>query len=187
MHRKYRSICALRAGALFYLLKRTMGAGYTNFWAHCEKRFAVNRATISRKMRLVSKWAATMGASEDQIAELASASDLSDALPSVQLAFTWTEGLDLSDLYRREKLINYGPKGAPPGTDKGHRRTKQVIELEHTRAESAVWFESVKSLLLEGQTNARWLGLERPALDELSLLLKDLRSALDQFRSTKHH
>jgi hypothetical protein len=27
MHRKYRSICALRAGALFYLLKRTMGAG----------------------------------------------------------------------------------------------------------------------------------------------------------------
>ena len=187
MHRKYRSICALRAGALFYLLKRTMGAGYTNFWAHCEKRFAVNRATISRKMRLVSKWAATMGASEDQIAELASASDLSDALPSVQLAFTWTEGLDLSDLYRREKLINYGPKGAPPGTDKGHRRTKQAIELEHTRAESAVWFDSVKSLLLEGQTNARWLGLERPALDELSLLLKDLRSALDQFRATKHH
>jgi hypothetical protein len=99
------------------------------------------------------------------------------------------DGKTMTIMYRAigrvREALPYGEERT--GTDKGHRRTKQAIELEHTRAESAVWFDSVKSLLLEGQTNARWLGLERPALDELSLLLKDLRSALDQFRSTKHH
>jgi len=115
-HRQQRALCAMRAGALFYLLKQRLkvsGRKYTGFWEHCEQRFGVNRATISRKMRLVARWAAKNGASEELIAELASASQVgsSEAVPkAVQLAFDWIGGLDLSDLYRREKLVNYGPQ-----------------------------------------------------------------------------
>jgi hypothetical protein len=130
-------------------------------------------------MRLVSKWAATMGASEDQIAELASASDLSDALPSVQLAFTWTEGLDLSDLYRREKLINYGPKGAPPGTDKGHRRTKAEIEEANIVADAELSYDEFAGMMDASMQDHRFARLDDERLARLRARAREFLAELE--------
>jgi hypothetical protein len=141
-HRQKRAICAIRAGAGFYMLRKAMevsGRKYTGFWQHCETRFGVNRATISRKMRLAANWAAANGAKAELLSELAQAAslELTATTPkAVQLAFDWIGDLDLSDLYRREKLVNYGPRGGDMGNHVP-RRTNAAIRQAEAEARSA--------------------------------------------------
>jgi len=138
-HRHQRALSAMRAGALFYCLKCAMevsGRKYTGFWAHCENRFGVTRGTISRKMTLVARWASKNGGNKKLITQLAKAAQLDPAAKNapkaVQLAFKWIDGLDLSDVYRRERLVNYGPQntGKLLGDPKKGRHTGENIQLK---------------------------------------------------------
>lgn len=134
-HRQRSAIAALRAGALFLCLKSQMGKGYTGFWEHCEARFKVPRSSISKKMRLAVRWLAANGGKPSLITKLATATELDPSKAdskAVQLAFDWIGENTTTDLYRREKLVNYGPQGGNqwPKDKERHRRTRGAIDAE---------------------------------------------------------
>ena len=136
-HRQRSAIADLRAGALFLCLKSQMGSGYSGFWKHCETRFKVHRATVSRKMRLAVKWLAANGGNPKLITELAQAAELDPAKlktapKAVQLAFDWIGGQTTTELYRKYKLVNYGPQntGKLLGDPKKGRHTGENIQLK---------------------------------------------------------
>ena len=189
-HRQQRTMAAMRAGALFYCLKKAMevsGKKYTGFWEHCEKRFGVNRATVSRKMRLCANWAAKNGAKAELISELAEAATLEpskDAPKAVQLAFEWIGDLDLSDLYRREKLVNYGPQntGKLLGDPKLKRR---LPDSEHGLEQQQKWVaEQWREPGFTRKELLRWLAPDLKTKVKPYLLLTD--AELNEFASLLH-
>lgn len=189
-HRQQRAMCAMRAGALFYCLKKAMevsGKKYTGFWDHCEKQFSVTRMTISKKMRLCANWAAKNGAKTELIEELAAAASLEpskDAPKAVQLAFEWIGDLDLSDLYRREKLVNYGPQntGKLLGDPKLKRR---LSDSEHGLAQQQKWVaEQWREPGFTRKELLRWLAPNPKTKVKSYLLLTD--DELNEFAALLH-
>jgi hypothetical protein len=186
MHRQGRAIAAMRAGAWFYCLKQAMavsGRKYTGFWEHCEKRFNVARGTVSKKMRLVAIWAGKNGAKAELITQLAEAAKLepsADASPAVQLAFDWIADLDLSDLYRREKLTGQAPTGGNTGNHTP-RRAKAEIDKAALEESARHYFTLAEAALnklyaqeLYAQLDDESLALLRENLLEIGTAIKDL-------------
>lgn len=126
-HKDQRSVHALRAGALFHVLKQQMGGGYSGFWKLCEERFRVSRATISKKMRLVTAWARKSGASAAQISQLAESADFDKDAPLGQLVMAFVGDNDVSELYRREKIV----ESAKPGGYRPNEEQVQAWLAEH--------------------------------------------------------
>lgn len=110
-HNEKRSFHALRAGALFHVLKQQMGGGYSGFWKLCEDNFGVSKMTVSRKMRLFAAFAKKSGASEEQVLELAQAADFDKDAPLGQLVMSFIGDDDVSELYRKHKITEPKEKG----------------------------------------------------------------------------
>lgn len=149
-HRRQSAMWDLRAGVLFHLYRESLkvnGRKYSGFWDRCEERFGVNRATISRKMRLALVWAKEQGADDAALQQLAAAADFEDQNnEAVQLAFDWIGDQTTSDLYRKYKLTNVGPQG---GDTSKHPRKDRRSKVEMTEAqeleEALEWWKLAKA------------------------------------------
>ena len=189
LHRQRSAIADLRAGALFLCLKSQMGSGYSGFWKHCETRFTVNRATISRKMRLAVKWLAANGGNPKLITELAQAMELDPAKlksapKAVQLAFDWIGDQTTTDLYRKYKLVNYGPQntGKLLGDPKLKRR---LSDSEHGLAQQQKWVaEQWREPGFTRKELLRWLAPNPKTKVKSYLLLTD--DELNEFAALLH-
>lgn len=184
-HRKASAIADLRAGVLFHLYRQLKGSDYSGFWTDCENTFAVNRATISRKMRLAVEWARKSGADESTILQLAQASNLEDtSIPAVQLAFDFIGDQTTTDLYRKYNLVKARGGDVTPRDASGKRlaaprRTKEQIEADALAAGGGVWAAELRCIAHTGlNTGAEgtrlWDTLGDLDLEDLTNTINDL-------------